>query len=66
MKKTLKRTWDFEGRCEKCAEPLKLYITVISRDIIMLQVESCPQHPNSSHILWPKSRTDIISKYFKK
>lgn len=58
-KKHEDRTWDFEGRCEECGRPLKLYMNVETRQKIILEVENCADHLGKAVILWPQ-REDVI------
>ncbi len=57
--KKIPHLWDFEGRCVQCHKNLKLYLKVVNRYKIILTVEKCQEHPNTSLILWPQ-RDDVI------
>ena len=56
------RTWDFEGRCSTCAEPLDLHLLVDPPNTITMTAAECPHHPGKAMILWPPRR-DVVVTY---
>lgn len=58
---------DIEGRCERCGKRLKLVLTVLSKNEILILAIPCKDHPEDVMILWPQ-REDIStdkSKYLE-
>ena len=55
------RRWDFEGRCQTCAKPLRLIANIgDGGTTVSLRAEPCEDHPLGGTVLWPQRRDVLL------